>query len=150
MRQEFIDKLKTIVKKHGRMPVGPEVKAMDKKLHNQIGMHGGYAYWAKKLGVPYGRVYVCRYCRKTIYSVRVKHYCDNPICQANKNLVAPKKETIRPYTYTTDLILRVDIDKGWPAERVAKVNADCLGRDYRDVLKRVNYLMGQEYGQADI
>lgn len=55
-----------------------------------------------------------------------------------------KPGKIRPYSWDTDMLIIIDMLKGWDDKKVAKVNARALGRDYKDVLRHVEKLKGSD------
>lgn len=71
--------------------------------------------------------------------------CPNPNKekrQGEKQRGVKKENPRRPFTFNTDMLLVIDMQKGWPLEKVAKVAAQCFDRDYNHVLEHIKKLKG--------
>ena len=139
--KKYEPKLQEYVSKMGYLPGKNEIKEHDPSLNWIINTTGGLKYWANKLGVPYGKKYECEVCGKVFHSPKHRMYCSKCAQTANKRYNrSPQGKKIRPYSWETDMLLIIDIDKGWDYKKVARVNALALDRDYDDVLKHIKVL----------
>lgn len=148
---ERIEKeLKEIIDKMGRMPMAKELKKINSGLYNRMVKTGGAVKWAKRLGLPYGKKYVCRYCGKVFYDSFPRKACDDRDCQRALHGAyyhKPTKNDKRPFSYDTDMLLIIDLEKGWSPEKVARINAEILNRDYEHLIEHVYALQNSKRGQ---
>lgn len=140
-----------------KMPKWAQIQP--KSLRTYLVKIGGLEAFANRAGIQYGDKYNCKICGAEIISPRKRTLCGKKECRRqsqkqnyhkNRSNHKTKNPKIRPFTYSTDILLIADLQKGWPPEKVAKINAEALGRDYNDVLKHIYILLESTRGQTII
>jgi len=83
------------------------------------------------------------------YSKRKQKVTTNTDCSQNTGTVVVK-DTIRPFSYTTNLMIADELLKGKPAQEAAKIIAYITHRDYMDTLDHTNKLINDGKAQKYI
>lgn len=143
------------------------------KVRGFVRYYGG-GRLAKEIGVHEMAERICRYCEKPFrneYGDYRRVYCSDvcrkeAINQRQRNNYKPRVKTTsshepKPveegpesgecgecaFSYDTDLMIIVDLLKGWPHEKVAEINAKVYQREYEHVLERIKYLKNSLHGK---